>query len=454
MAKDDISKDVFFNLLPLKRTERIYGFLDFLAIQICFGIAAWFFLVGGLTGTVVPAREAIPIVLFGNAFPLFLISPLAVIFARYGVEQFIGSRGCWGHRGTDVWFLIYITSSFGWIAYAAFLFGESAIKVMGVLGASGALTQETPGASIFAFIATFIGLYIAFKGPNVLKWFMRFAAVFMMAILLGFIYLLFSKYGLQHIMSTPPPEPLETVAWSRASAIEWNVGLGFSWAFWYGQWTRLSKSEIHAYHGCQWGWGILAAVAGVFSALTAIVVGSFDPTDWIVSVGSLGISVIGLLLFAIANISSIGTLIYPMSITLRSRFPQVKWLIAILICSIPAFILETTPTVFYSYGNYLAIIAFITGVYGAIMIGDYILTKGNYKLREFYNRKQGYRFWAGFNIPGFVATVAAGIFYLTTINPITWESYNGLFPKITAGLPAYLIALVVYIITAKATRIR
>ncbi len=453
MAEAEIEQEVYFSLIPIMNRERIYGFLDFLAIQICFGIAAWFFLVGGLTGTVLPASEAIPIILVGNSLPLLLISPLAVLFARYGVEQFIGSRGVWGYRGTDIWWLIYITSSFGWIAYAAFLFGESAIKVVGFLGVTGALTQETPGASIFAFIATIIGLYIAFKGPNVLKWFMRLAALFMMVVLLAFIYLIFSKYGVAHIMAAKPAEPFESMAWNRASALEWNVGLGFSWAFWYGQWTRLSKSESGAYHGCLWGWGILAAVAGVFSALTALVVGSFDPTDWLVQVGSVTIAILGLLVFAIANISSIGTLIYPMSITLRSRVPKVKWAYAVLICSIPAFLLESTPAVFYSYGNYLSIIAFVTGVYGAVMIGDYILTRGNYKMRGFYSSK-GYWYWGGFNIPALIATVLAGIYYLTTINPITWESYNGLFPILTAGIPAYFIALVSYIILAKATKIR
>jgi purine-cytosine permease-like protein len=442
-----IKEEIFFNLLPTRTSERVYGFWDFLAVQICFGIAAWFFLVGSLTGLTVDAKDAIPIILFGNAIPLFLIAPMAVIFARFGVEQWLGSSAVLGHRFKDIWLLIYITSSFGWIAYASFLFGESAIKFVKVFDGPLLFTQEVPGAVIFAIAATLIGTYLAYLGPTALKHLIHAAAIFLLVVLVYFTWTVFSKFGLETILNAKPVNPLGTLAWSRASAIEYNVGLGFSWAFWYGQWTRLAKSESAAYHGCLWGWGILAATAGIFSAFVALALGVYDPSEWMVDLGG-SLAALGLLLFAVANISSVAALVYPMSITLRARFPKLSWLYAVLICSLPSILLDN-PVVFKGYGVYLAYIALLTGTYGGIMVGDYFLVsrgKFAWRIRDLYMVGPESRYWycGGFNPAAVIATLAGAVFYLWTLDPLRWVSPNGLFPYITAGIPSFFVSLVVY----------
>lgn len=442
-----IRQEIYFNLTPLRGSERAWGGWDFLAVQVCFGIAAWFFLVGSLTGLTVPAREAIPIILFGNAVPLLLIAPLAVVFARYGVEHWMGTAAALGHRFKDVWLFVYITSSFGWIAYASFLFGQSAIKFMRVFNGPAFLTEEVPGAIIFAIGAAALGTYVAFLGPTVLKYFTRTSAVFLLVVLAYFTWTVFTRFGASAIFAATPAEPFESVAWSRASAIEFNVGLGFSWAFWYGQWTRLSKTESGAFHGCLWGWGVLAATAGIFSAFIALMLGVFDPSEWIVTLGG-GLAALGLLLFGIANIGSVTTLVYPMAITLRTRFPKLRWGPAVLVCSGPAVVLMN-PTVFESYGVYLAYIALLTGTYGGIMMADYfVVNRGDlsWKLRDLYIMGPESRYWfsGGFNPAAVLATVAAAGFYLWTLDPLRWESPNGLFPYITAGIPSFVVAFAVY----------
>lgn len=445
MSKQElIQEDTAFNLVPTTEADREYSFVDFVAVQICFGIAAWFFLTGGLTGTLLTLREAIPVILFGNVVPLLLISPLAVIFARYGVEQFIGSRAIFGHRGADVWFLLYITSSFGWITYAAFLFGQSAIKVVASWNGPEFLSVTSPGAIIFAIIATFLGMYIAWLGPRALKWFMRISALVLMGIILWFIIKILVFQNVP-VWDLKPAAPMESLAMSRATAIEYNVGLGFSWAFWYGQWTRLSKSESDAFHGAIWGWGILASTAGIFAAITALVTGTFDPTAWFLEVGGTTTTVLGLILFALANISSIGALVYPLSITLKSRVPTIKWTYAVIIVSAPAIFFEFFPSLFDKFGIYLSIIALLTGIYGGVMVGDYILSRGRYKLRALYDREHGYWYWNGFNLNAFIAAIVATTFYLWTWNPLSGTSPNGLMPYITAGIPSYLIALGLYV---------
>ncbi len=450
-SQSAIKNEIFFNAIPANEKDRLYGLGDFVAIQITFGIAAWFFLVGSLTGLTVKASEAIPIVVFGNCVPLFLIASLAVIFARYGAEQWQASSAVLGHKFKDLWILMYITSSFGWIAYSAFLFGESAIKFVKFFHGPQFLSVELPGAVIFAVLATILGAWIAYQGPNVLKWFTRITAIFLLVVLGGFIWIMLSEYGVDHIFAQEPSAPLQTLGWSRASAIEWNVGLGFSWAFWYGQWTRLAKTERAAFHGCLWGWGLLACTAGVFSAFSALVLKVYDPSEWIIALGSPIIALVGLVMFAIANIGSITCLVYPMSITFRSRFPKIKWPLTVVICSAPALLLEN-PIVFKHYGVYLAYIALLAGAYGGIMMADYfIISRGkwSWSLRGIYNIRSEYNYWHGFNPAALIATIAAAAFYLWTLEPLKWTSSNGWFPYTTAGIPSFFVAFIVYAVLMK-----
>jgi purine-cytosine permease-like protein len=449
MSKKELAKEVYFNLLPTTAEERPYGFIDFLAVQIAFGIAAWFFLVGGFTGLWVKASQAIPIVLFGNVFPLLLASPLAVIFARYGSEQYIGHRAVMGQRFSDIWFIIYVTSSVGWVAYAALLMGSGTWKLLASLGVSGIFATEQPGAVLWAIIGTVIGGWWAWYGPGFVKWAMKIMSTFLLIVLVILICLLFSVYGVEKIFATPPPQPFENPAWSIASAIEINVGLGFSWAFWYGQWARLAKTERAAYHGCYFGWGLLACTAGVFSALTALIVGSFDPTDWLLAYNVPWVTILGLLLIVIANVSSLVCLIYPLSLTTRCRFPRIRWTYPVIAFTGAGILMELIPGVYESYSKYLAIISLLTGVYAGIIVADYAITRGTYKLRAMYDRERGYRYWRGFNLSAVIATVVATIFYLTTLEPISWTSMNGLFPYTTAGIPAYFIAFITYYVLTK-----
>lgn len=445
MSKEKVQQDTAFNLVPTSKSDREYGTLDFVAIQVCFGIAGWFFLTGSITGQQLPLREAIPVILFGNVVPLLLLAPMAVIFARYGVEQFIGSRPIFGHRGADIWFFLYIVSSFGWITTAGLFVGRSSVRILGSMGIElGILTEMYPGASIFAVPATVIGIWIAWKGPRYLKWFTRLAAVLLLGIIGYFMFHIFVLEGV-NVWALEPAAPMDTVAMSRATALEANVGLGFSWAFWYGQWGRLAENEQGAFHGFVWGWGILAGLAGIFAAVTALVTGQYDPTVWFTEFGGATLTLLGLFLFAVANISSIGTLVYPLSITLKSRFPNIKWHYAVLIVSTPAVVLEFFPGFFESFNSYISVISLLTGVYGGVMVGDYLLSKGEYNLRAMYNREAGYQYTSGINLNAFAAVIVAFGFYIWTYNPFTGASMNGLFPYITAGIPSYIIAFGIYV---------
>ena len=456
-----IQKEVYFSLLPVKKGERTYGMWDLMAVQICFGIAAWFFLTGAQTGMLLPAREAIPTILFGNCIPICLIAFIGIASSRYGVEQLTVSSGIFGQKGSVLMLIFYMVACYPALAVATLMFGQSATKFIAQLNGPEVLSSESSGVVIFAVAALIIGVYIAFLGPNALRWFTRLSAIFMMLIIAALIIYIFKYYGFSNIWNAEPAEPYVFegnpelgVAWSRATALEVNVGLGLSWGFFFGQWTRLARTEGNGYHGCMWGWGVLAAVAGVFAAFTALAIGVYDPTLWIVQVsneiGNNVLSVIGLLLMAVANVTSVATLVYPEAISIRARFPKIGWIAALALGSVPTLLL-LFPSVYYMISKVYAIIGLLTGIYSAIVVSDYLfVSKGKFRIREFFSTKNGYQYANGWNPAALIAVAVGFITYLSILNPLTWTSATGLFPYISAGLPTFFMTGIVYTILMKA----
>ena len=460
-VKEYVKKDVYFTVLPCRKKERIYGFWDLLAIQICFGIGAWFFLIGSQTGMWLAARQAVPAIIFGNCFGLLLMGAVAIVSARYGVEQLLGSVPIFGPKFTIVNILFFAVTWLCALALAALMFGQSAIKLWGVMLSENALlASEFPGATIWAVLALVVGFIFAARGPDTLKWFTRIAAVFMIVVLCGLILYLVFHVGLDNIFKAKPAAPIviegdEALSnrWNLASAFEVNIGLGLSWAYFYGQYTRLAKSESAGFHGCMWGWGALAAVAGVFAAFAALAIGQYDPTTWLIvmssNVGFPLIALVGLVLMAVANISSIATIIYPAAISLVSNYPRMKWGLALAVATVPALVL-CTPGFYGRIASIYAIIGLINGIYGAIIVTDYFfISKGVYKLRNVFNTKEGYQYFHGVNPAAAIAMAFGLCFYLIVLNPVTWSSLTGWFPYITAGVPTVILTGLLYYVLMK-----
>ena len=442
-----VEREAQFGFLPTARSERPFGLWDYLAVQVGFGIAAWCFLVGGLTGSVLDAQTAIPVILLGNAFPVFLIAPLALLFARYGVDTFIGVRAALGYRGADIFFLIFAILNLGWITIATFLLGESAIKVMAQLGAPEFLTTEETGAPIFAIGAFIVALAIAYRGPLVIRWLIRIGVPALFIILVGLIAYVLVVEGVDKLFSAQPASPYDEPRRNVASALEWNVGLGFSWLPYLGQWSRLTTSERSAYNGAFFGWGVLLNVAGIFGAFTALLIGSLDPTDWMIAAGGVGLGLVALLLMIVANLTSAVILIYSQALSVKSVFPRFRWSWAVA-TTLPAAVLMSSPTFYANYSRFLAYISFIMAAYAGVLVVDYlILRRQRVSVPELYNRGGAYQYWGGINIVAYATIVLGGLFYFWTYNPAD-DVAGPLFTWLSAGIPTFFLTAAVYLVAS------
>lgn len=443
-----IDEEVQFGFLPVKKTEREFGLWDFIFIQVGFGIAAWCFLVGGYTGMMLSAEDSIAAILFGNAFPVFLIMPIAVYFARYGVDTFIGFRSALGYLGSDLFFVLFAILNLGWIAISCFMMGESAIKLAGILNAGEFWTSRDTGAPFFSVIAFCVAFYVAYKGPVAIKWFNRIGVPSIMLILVGLVFVVMYKEGADKVFSIHPQQPYDTLARSMATAIELNVGLGFSWLPYIGAASRLTKNEKVAYHGGFWGFGVLLNVAAILGAFTALLVGSTDPTDWMIHIGGAGFGFLGLILLVLANTTSAVVLMYSQAIAFKTLFPNKKWLYATM-TTLPAAFLMLSPQFYDAYSSFLSFISFVMAVFGGIVISDFFFVKKqNVSVRDLYRRRGLYQYWKGLNPAAVVSFVLASFFYWSVYNPIT-DDASLIFSYISAGIPTFFVAAIVQFIAGK-----
>jgi NCS1 family nucleobase:cation symporter-1 len=448
-AQQDIKSEVSFGFLPVLRKDRAFGWWDFVLVQTGFGIAAWCFLVGGLTGTVLEGKYAIWVILLGNALPVLLILPFALQTARQGVDTFIASNQALGHRLSQIFFVIFAVLNLGWITIACFMLGLSAIKVSGVFGLPEFLTTDTVGAPIYSIVFFGLALWIAWMGPLTIRRLARIGVPAILIILVGLIVVVLVKYGITSVLDSAPAEPYGTLSESVTHALEWNVGLGFSWLVYLGQWCRLAKNESGAINGTYLGYGLILNVAGIFGAFTALLVGSLDPTDWMLEAGGDWFGLFGLLLLILANLTSAVVLIYSQALSVKTMVPKVKWVWAVLTTA-PAAFLMLSPSFYDSYQKFLLYVSFIMATFGGVLVVDWFFIRhqrGN--IGQIYDHGgRQYRFWAGFNPAAVIAIVVATAFYWWTYNPVTDVS-GPLFAFLGAGIPSFFVAGIVYYIAAK-----
>lgn len=448
MSKNAIEREVHFGFLPSLRRDRHFSLMDFILVQTGFGIAAWCFLVGGLTGTVLEGKYALWVILFGNAIPVLLILPIAKFLARSGLDTFIGSVAALGHRGAQVFFAIFAILNLGWITIALFMLGESAIKIAGHVGLPEFLTTRTTGAPIYAIIAFAASFSIAYAGPIAIKWFTRIGVPAILLILVGLIVVVVGKYGFTKVFESAPVAPYDDFRRSVMSSLEWNVGLGFSWLPYFGQWVRLARSESGAINGTFLGYGLLLNVAGVFGAFTALLVGSLDPTDWMISVGGTAFGLVGLVLLVLANLTSAVVLMYSQALSLKTVFPRASWFKS-LATVLPAGFLMLSPAFYDAYGSFLAYVSFIMATFGGILVADYLMRSGKVEIGALYDRgNKHYQYWKGFNPAAVVALAVGTLFYWWTYNPVT-DTPGPLFGYLAAGIPSFFVSAIVYYAAAK-----
>lgn len=435
-----IADEVAFGFLPAQKNDRVFGLMDLTMIQLGIGISCFGLLTGAYAGMLLSAKEAVGVIMFGNALPVLLIAPIIVLFTRYGVDTFIGFRSALGYLGSNIFYFIFMILTIGYTSIALYMAGQSVAEIAGLLNLPEVLSARSSGASIFSILLFFVAFLVTFRGPLVIRKFNVIGVPAIVLVMIGLIALLVVGHGLTNILSLNPPEPyVNDPRRSFMTALEINIGLGFSWLPYFGQYARLARSERASFKAGFFSYGVLVNIAAILGGVTAIVVASVDPVDWMLAIGGTTVAFIGLTLLTLGNLTAAIFLMYSQAISFKTVFPKKSWLFA-LSMTIPTILLLTSSTFYYAFDSFITVIAYIMSVFGGIVVFDfYFVKRQNLSLLDLYDITGRYNYYKGINPSALVALIIGTIVYWGLYNPIT-DTPSTLFQYITAGIPAYFVS--------------
>ncbi|WP_185907873.1 purine-cytosine permease family protein [Psychrobacillus soli] len=443
-----VTQDIAFGFLPTDKKERIFSFWDLMLVQVVIGLSAFGLLTGAYTGTMLGPQESLAAIFFGNAFPMFLIAPIVLYFARYGIDTFVGFRSSLGYKGANAFFFIFLILTLGYMSIALFMAGQAVVEIAAWLNTPSFFSNQTTGAPFFAILLFGIAFVITARGPAAIRKFNLFAVPAFILFLVGLLgIILFGKH-IPALNTLLPAEPFETSSRSFVTALEINIGLGFSWLPYLGQYSRLAKKESSAFKASFYSYGVIVCLAAVVGAFAALVVGSLDPASWMMAIAGTYGGLIGLILLTVANVGATIFLMYSQAVSFKTLFSKKTWLFS-MSTTIPTVFLLLSSTFYNAFGSFMSIISFTMASLGGIIIADYFFVKKqNISLRQLYDTQGSYTYWKGINPSAIVAIIVGVIVYWGLYNPLTFES-SGLFLYMSAGIPTYFAALISYYISAK-----
>ncbi len=457
-AHEDVTREATFGSLPVTREERVWGFADFTWVNIGLAIATWAFLVGGATALLVGFADGLLAMLIGNAIGVAIMLLASVVSSqRYGVEQYTMLRSAFGFGGVAVMvFTVILFTEIGWSSLLGVMFGRAATQVSNQSFGTDIGPNDLP-VTLFALVAIAVAWAILAKGPLTIRFLNRIVAPGLAILTLAMIAVLFTETSWSELLSAAPLDPFEDDRLNFALAVEFNLGVGFSWWPVMGSLARLTTSPRAALWPAfigLFGATIVAQVVGMAAALT---LGDSDPTVWMVPLGGAWLGVAALVFIAFANLTSLASIVYSTCLAFRqaggNMLNNVRWEV---LCAgffvLPA-ILAFFPGLLYD--QFLLFVtwtgAFLAAICGTVCADYFVLRRQHVDLPGLYAHRgeSPYHFTGGFNLAGIGSTALGAVAYVLLYNPQTLET-QPLFNWLTASVPAVVVAGVTHLLLTAA----
>lgn len=443
-----------FGSFPVLKNERVWGFGDFTWVNISLAIATWAFLVGGATALMVGFGEGILAMIIGNvAGVIIMLLATTVISSRYGVEQYTVLRSIFGFGGVALIFFTVITfTEVGWSALLGAMFGRATAQVSNEVFGT-AIDPNSILVTVFALVCILAAWALVAKGPVTIKAFNRVVAPGLTLVIIGLIIFLFTQTTWTDLMAAPALAPFEDPRLNFALAVEFNLGVAFSWWPIMGSLGRLTKSPQASLWPAFIGLAIVTIIAQLVGMASALTLGNWDPTVWLVAAGGPVLGVLALMFIAFANITSLASIVYSNTLALRQAsgklFANTRWEVLAAIFLVPAAIVSFFPGLLYD--QFLLFVtfsgAFLSAVCGTVIADYFVLRKQRINLGALYapGSKSRYHFHGGFNLAAMISSLAGVGTYLWLYNPMTLET-EPLFNWMTASVPAVVVAFVLHLL--------
>ena len=431
---------------PLLPSEREYKFWSAHGSCFAYSIATWCFLTGGITAQYVGAVQGMVCLIAGGLIGTFLVSAsLSQGCQRYGVEQIDFCKPAFGQNGARIVLIFYLLNMLGWSGLILVMFGNGVANIAHELGFASAHWQVGLGVAV-GICLTYV---ITTSGVHWLSLFNSIVTVGLIIIIIFMFYMLISAHGWDEILAAKALDPLPDPWMNYAIAFEMGVASGMSWWGGIGFLARNTKSQRNAIYPQVLHFGLSNGVVSSIALFSGLVIGSNDPTEWMVPLGGVVLGVMALLFVALANITSTSVSLFASGLALRHvpGLHTTPWKLIISLTCVPLLFFVFWPHELYDMGDaFLAYNGTMHAPVGGILMVDYFfLRKQRLHLRSIYEAApSGQYFYAkGFNLLALGCIILGQATYFLVYNPFTTET-SALMRFVPASIAAFLLPAMVY----------
>ena len=431
---------------PMLPREREYTFWGAHGTCFAYSIATWCFLTGGITANYVGAIQGIVCLIAGNLIGAFLVSAsLSAGCHRYGLEQVDFCKPAFGQNGARVVLIFYLISMIGWSGLILVMFGNGIVNVLLAMG------YHPPPWAAGAGVA--FGIWISYiittRGVHLLSLFNSIMTPALIAVVVYMFYMLVTAHGWSEIVAAPALHPLPLPWLNYAVAVELGIASGISWWGGVGFLARNTRSRRNAIYPEVIHFGLVNGAVCSIALVSGLVIGSDDPTQWMVPLGGLFMGVLALAFVALANITSTSVSLFASGLALRHvpGLHKRAWKLIIALTCVPLVFFVFWPRELFDLGGaFLAYNGTMQAPVAGILLVDYFfLRKQHIHLRSIFEASPSglYYYDKGFNFLALGAMVVGQLVYFLIYDPFT-DAAQVLFRFLPASIAAFVLPALIY----------
>jgi nucleobase:cation symporter-1, NCS1 family len=439
---------------PLLPEERTWGPARLTLTLATTAAATWCYLIGESVGNYLSFVQG-GIALTAGCFIGMLLVLVAAGPAcmRFGIDSVASTKPQFGTRGWIVPAALQGISIIGWNSLLIIFFAKSAVQLgiaLGVAGAANGGPYLVPFLTLFACAVIFVALRRGASGVSLVSNIL-FVHVF---VGLWMLYLLIS-HRWPELTAAQPQLANPTRLWNYTTGIELGIGNTLSWWPYIGAMIRMAPRGRTVVLPVMLGMCAPVPLLSLIGLAGVLVLKTSDPAQWLRTVGGPSYAIISLAFVTAANFGTSTAGIYASAIGLRNfkTLQRRSWTTLLLLTITPVALVGIfIPELFFAkFGNFVAFIGVSFAPLCGIQIVDYwVLRRRRIDIRALYQDQPGcpYTFWGGVNPAALVALAAGCATYITTLNPLTYQS-SAWYPYLTASLPAVAAAALIYFLAGR-----
>ncbi len=431
---------------PTLPQEREYKTWSAHGTCFAYSIATWCFLTGGYAAELVGAIQGMVCLIAGNLIGVFLVSAsLSAGCHRYGLEQIDFCKPAFGQNGAKIVLILYLMNMIGWSGLILIMFGNGIVNIVEALG------YHPPGWLVGAGVA--LGVWLTYiittRGVHLLSLFNSVITPALIVVTLFMAYMLFSAHSWAEIVAAKPLDPLPVPWMNYAAAVELGIASGISWWGGIGFLARNTRTRRNAIYPEVLHFGLIQGMVCSIALVSGLVIGSDDPTQWMVPLGGVFMGVIALVFVALANITSTSVSLFASGLALRHipGLHKTGWKLIITLTCVPLMFFVIWPRELYDMGS-----AFLdfngtmhAPVAGILLVDYFFLKKQRLHLRSIFEAAPSglYYYNKGFNFLALGGIVLGQLTYFLIYNPFTDEA-SAVFRYLPASIGAFVLPALVY----------